>query len=528
MKKKRFIIGSMIIFLAIITMILGMHYKYRLGIRTQPPSEKWSKEVVVSNGNITTKPAIKKINNNYFIAHNDGSKIKIIKTNDLGVKLKETEIDGESEFINSAEIYNEKEKIFLSWIYNKKGTKTLNTIKLDEELGIGDKESIEDIVGSKKIDEKLRAIAFNNRIEIQDIEGTLLGTIEGSGIENLAAVKTDNGYLITYYNTESAMLRAATFDDNNKMIKNADVIMLNKGSSSTFGNMALAYEDGKAHLIMENYSKGEFTGTNHIEFSINDLKGELGKLEYGNNNSFIKYAEPIKTEDGVGFMVTAIRVYGKKQVNRDVMSFNVKDIKDGKIQKLDYASRSMNLSYLSSASEDVALYADFNDVNNYNLCMTSTSQKFKDEYNKVNSKEKELAMGDMIESLGYSISYMFTIGIGWMFPALAIMGVFTFFDYKFNEKQRKIGIVICGVLATLMKIYVIKNVFYVDNLYMLTESMKSIGVGVSICIASSILAYGYAYKRYCQDTEVITLLRTGTALVIDAILTLIVFVPFIK
>ena len=137
MKKRRFIIGSMIIFFAIIVTTLGFHYKYRLGIRKQPPSEKWSKEVIVSNGNIKARPGIEKFNENYFIVHNDESKLKVIKVDDLGTKLKEIEIDGESEFISSIEMYNKEGNIFLSWIYNKKGIKNLVTVKLDEELNIG-------------------------------------------------------------------------------------------------------------------------------------------------------------------------------------------------------------------------------------------------------------------------------------------------------------------------------------------------------------------------------------------------------
>lgn len=527
MKKKRFIIGSMIIFLGIIMITLGMHYKYRLAIRKQPPSDKWSKEVIISNGNIKARPGIEKINENYYIVHNDGSNLKMLKIDDLGTKLKEVEVDGKSEFISCIEIYNEEENMFLSWIYSKKGIKNLVTVKLDKELNIVNTEKIENIVSSKKVDNNLRLIAYNDKVEIQDIDGTLLDTIKDSSIENSTAAKMDEGYLITYYNPESSMLRAAIFS-NNMISKTEDVIMLSKGRSSTFGNMALAYENGEAHLIMENYSKGEFTGTNHVEFSTSDFKGQIEKLSYDNNNRFIKDIAPIKTEEGAGFMATALREYGKKQVNRDVMSFNLSDIKNGYIEEFDFASRSKNLSYLSNGSDEVAVYADYNDFNNYNLCMVSTSQQFKDKYNEVNSKEVKLAIGDIIDSFAYCIAYIFTIGIGWMFPALAIMGVFTFFDYKFNEKQRKIGLIICGVLATIMKIYVIKNVFYVQNLHMLSESMKSFGVGAGICIAASILSYGYAYKRYCDDTEVVTLIRSSTGLMIDTILTLMVFVPFIK
>ena len=68
MKNKMYTIGFIVLFFAII----GFQYKVEYDIRIQPPSVKWSKEVSIFKGNVTTFPKILKNNENNIVAFNDG------------------------------------------------------------------------------------------------------------------------------------------------------------------------------------------------------------------------------------------------------------------------------------------------------------------------------------------------------------------------------------------------------------------------------------------------------------------------
>lgn len=76
----------------IIVILFSFHTYININNRTKPPSDKWSKEVLIAESNITTPPKIIKYKNNYLMAYNDGSNVEIRETSDLGVTEKVTEI----------------------------------------------------------------------------------------------------------------------------------------------------------------------------------------------------------------------------------------------------------------------------------------------------------------------------------------------------------------------------------------------------------------------------------------------------
>jgi hypothetical protein len=82
--RRHFYAGILVIMFIIIT---AFQYNISYQFRIEPPSKEWSKEVPVSEGRVKNYPKLVRYNDNFIIAHDDGSKVKIVMVDKLGKKL---------------------------------------------------------------------------------------------------------------------------------------------------------------------------------------------------------------------------------------------------------------------------------------------------------------------------------------------------------------------------------------------------------------------------------------------------------
>ena len=85
LNKKVFTILLVVFF----TAIAAFHFTLNFSRRNGPPSNEWSKEVLISTGNIQSNPSLIRYKDNYIVAHSDGDKIKVLSVDKLGKKLEE-------------------------------------------------------------------------------------------------------------------------------------------------------------------------------------------------------------------------------------------------------------------------------------------------------------------------------------------------------------------------------------------------------------------------------------------------------
>ena len=130
MKYKMYIISFIVLFFT----ILGFQYKVEYGIRTQTPSDKWSKEVVIAKGDVSTFPKILKNDKNNIVAFNDGDKFRLVVTDELGKKVVEKTFETKAILIKEVNLMKAQGFFYLSFNFYDKGANCLKIIKLDNEL----------------------------------------------------------------------------------------------------------------------------------------------------------------------------------------------------------------------------------------------------------------------------------------------------------------------------------------------------------------------------------------------------------
>jgi hypothetical protein len=112
MKKKMYIISFVVLFFTII----GFQYKVEYDIRSQPPSDTWSKEVVIGKGNVTTYPKILKKDKNNIVAFNDGDKLQLVVTDELGKKIMEKTFETKATLVKEVNLMKAQGFFYLSYI----------------------------------------------------------------------------------------------------------------------------------------------------------------------------------------------------------------------------------------------------------------------------------------------------------------------------------------------------------------------------------------------------------------------------
>jgi hypothetical protein len=86
---------TFVILISIFIGVCGVHFNRHYLFRIQPPSDEWSKEMVISHGNISVTPKIIGYKGGYIITHDDGNRIKLIRIDKAGNIINEKLIQNE-------------------------------------------------------------------------------------------------------------------------------------------------------------------------------------------------------------------------------------------------------------------------------------------------------------------------------------------------------------------------------------------------------------------------------------------------
>lgn len=501
--------------------IIAFHYNYRLNIRKQPPSQKWAKETLISSGQVSTQVKAIKFQENYIVTHNDGGDIKLLLIDKLGNKLNEKTINDGRELISDLNLFNKSEYIYLNWTHFDKGVKISNLVKFDNELNELEKQQIENVVDNIKINENLLLVSYEDRLEIIDIDTNKVITIDENNVQSIAAAEADNRYLITYYDIDDSMFKYFYYVEG-EVTEPSNIIRINKNPTISFENVVLSIDKETAYILYEQEVKGSYNGTKYIKLSFKNNESEVGDLEYG-SNKFFRNLSSAKSENGARVLATCIRRFGKNDIHKDVVDFV---IKDGKITEYNFGSRSKNLSIFPYAVGDMLIYADYSSQKDYNIYMTSESEEAKAVNNIITKEEKKATRIDVLEGILFSFANLMIIAMVWIIPSVMIISIFSFLQYKLNEKiSKKLYLVVCTV-CTIIKLLYIKRSFYPKNSFYFPDVIASTTAVMAICIGISFITYLFSYMKFKKDSEKSAIFTLIPTLVLDSLLTLMVFIPF--
>lgn len=522
--------------------IAGMQYYESYQFRIKPPSEKWAKSVVVSEGKVKNTPKIIAFKGNYVVAHDNGSMVKIIVLDKVGKTLLQKEFPGGDEILFDLNLLTDGSNIYVNWLYSLGNTKNILNLKLNDKLEEIDRWEMTDIRSSIQIGNSVLAISYPGKIVVFDMVSGDKQEADVKLATKLCGTKTDKGYIIAYYDTNE--FRYINY--NMGMPIESKIIMHRPMSSrDMFLKTALACDENYGYIIIDRKYKIDYGQSLIITFPLKESKGEEKLEGYGNYkyevgngtekglrlNPAVDFTySPISVSSGkeARFIIGAPRSYGRSERQFDLLDFTYKD---GKLVSGTYIDNSRQGTTMPWIDGEAIVYLDQTKFGQYNVCLTSQGEAFKSANNVVRKSELKLAALDTVTSLINSIFGVFTVGLKWILPGMFLISIATFFGYKLSERMKVVIFGATCVIVSIIKLMNTKNLFYGYYGNMLPSYLNSVIVGLVITAALSIFTYCNGiikYKRILsKNPDALPILAFVIALFTDSILTQFIYTPFI-
>ncbi|WP_346940426.1 hypothetical protein [uncultured Clostridium sp.] len=516
-KKRMLFISTIIVFLII---LIGNFFN-NYNLLKQPPSEKWSKEVKIGSGLGKNTPLIIKEENRLLVAYEDTKKIKICETDLNGKEIKTTEYAVEEELLKNL-IFTKTDNGY-DLIYNssKSSIDYLERLVLDEGLNLVKKETEEGITFTEQIDSENIVLAYKDKIKVVNTVSNENVEIPVENLRMITANKSKDGLLVCYLEGEQ-LFKAFTVKDG-KASEPFLVKKIIKADKITYGAMSLSSDGENGYLLIEQYVRNEYSSTEVMQFPINGGEGQISTLVV-DKSKYIVNTKGSYSENGAKFYATMGVAFGKKEFQKAIVSF---EIKNGEVSNVEKLTRLRELCIHPYNDEDYIAFLSFEKEGLYDVNIASSNAEFKDANNGPRRDEMVRSLGFVVEGFMFSISYIIIIGFRWIVPALVLTGIVSFFDYKFDDKKKRYMYIILAAITVIMKTYTINKIFYMQYSHMLPTILAPTFVGILISFLIGLVAYVYGYFVYIDDLESIFLGKFSIFMLIDALLTLMVFVPLI-
>lgn len=539
MRRRIYSVILVIIFITITTFQFKLNYESR----QEPPSEVWSKEVLVSSGKLGlyNYPKLISYNNGYAIAHDDGDKIKIIILDNVGNKLNEKSIDAENQSVKDVNLLTDGEYLYVNWIVLNNSINNILNMKLDKNLNLVEKWVTSDVSESNQIGENIMIIAYNNRIEVQDVRSKKVASVNTPVPSKLSGTATKYGYMITYYVPYGAGVRDINGFFNffvNDGVASKPVNIMERPTSATelFLNTAVACDDKNGYIVVERREKENFSNNIIITFPIGSGPGDMSTTGKGREKAFqiqltdqfIYSPGSISSGDEARFIIGYARKSGRTTRQFNLMDFS---IKDGNVIKTAYATRTRQASNLPYSSGDMIVYSSLVKGNEYNIFIASQNEGFKQVNNGVRVEEIRLAFVDIVLELLNAIFSLFSFGLRWLIPGLVFISLMSMFGYKLNLRSKRVIYIIICVISTAFKLYSVHDYYYDIYYKQMPEFLSSVYVGIGISLLISLFSYLFGCNRYFLklkiDEDAFPFICFALALLVDSLLTQLVFTPFV-
>jgi len=515
MKKKKYIISFIVMFF----LILGFQYKVDYDIRTQTPSDKWSKEVAIAKGNVSSFTKILKNDKNNIIAFNDGDKIQLVVTDDLGKKIKEKTFETKSTLVKEVSLLKGQGSFYLSWNSYDNGVNSLKIKKLDKELNELEQTKIENVTETYQIGEDILIVGYKDKIQVLDMAKSSKLNLNIKGATLFSGTKTEKGFMVTYCHGEEGFSYITMENGVASMPKLAGV--LNKSAAMTFLRTATSSDSKDGYLLIEYSVQGDFMGTRILTFALDGSSKDSSEL-YIDDNKHVYNVVGTYSKEGSRFFATTDRVFGVKDWQQSIVEFT---LKDSKVASYSYASRLSGLTTYPAINGDTIAYCSYNKPNDYGVYLASQNDQFKKVNNIHLPIEKKQATLNTLQGFIYSLVYII-YPIKWLIPAALLISIMTFFSYNFTDKKKKLYFVLISIVSFALKMSVVLSNSYGDKIYLLPQILGHKWVGILVSVIISAICYSFGYDLYKEDLEGMAISNFGIALALDTMLTMMIFVPF--
>lgn len=540
MKRGRFytIVGMIII------AIFCFHYSLNYKEAIKPPSEEWGKEVFLSQGNITEFPDIIEYKNNYVVAHQDGDIINVMLIDKLGKKIRESQFASSDSEPKDIDIITDGKSIYINFLLTGADKNTIEILKLDDDLNLVDKTNVKNVTYKIKISENILAVFYDEYVEIKDYLINKVSRFSiGDNIKLPVSAKYKNKYMLGY------MMGVDEFYyiwiEDGKVTEPKLGGNLSEITKVKFRNAIMAIDEENAYVLIEYMFQSKNFGFNLFKFPINGEKdSSYGpfRVKIGTDENEINadYDVDIGTvatygEEPGTFLVSTSRTAAKLKSQTDIVKMKISKAKKDISDKILYIgifkeplSRSKKVSINPVNYKDVVVFIDSVEEGKAKLYITSKDPEFINE-NSGNRKEEAIsAFIQALEGMFFGAVYIVSMGLIWIIPGMAIASLVALIEYKLSKRLRKIMyFVVYGIIFTI-KFYFINKVFHIRGVNLLPSYYNSV-VGFLCMFTISLLCALYGYGKYKKDLEYnVIALRIPSALIVDSIVTLMLYVSFIK
>ncbi len=518
--KNRRKIFLLVIIISFILILTGSYFN-NYNLLKEPPSQTWSKEVKIGTGAGKNTPVIIKEEDRLLVAYDDTKKIKVCETDLNGVVQRTFEYDTDEELFKNIAFARSNDGYVLMYNSSVSQENYMEYINLDKELNVVTREKVKGVDSIYQIDSNNLTIAYSNRIEVVNTLNNVSSAVPAEKVSMISASKCENRILVCYLQNDE-LFKAVTVEDGvasesflvKEMKKTDNIVHTNMSSSSDKEN---------GYILVEESTKGEYKCTKVIKFPVLGGAGEVSNLSV-NDSEYIVNTKGANSEDGGKFYATMTRDFGKKETQQGIVSFTVKD---GQTYDAENVTRLRNLSIFPYSEADYTVFLGFEKRGGYSINIASTSESFKEANNRPRGDEKISALRYTAEGFIYSISYIIIVGFRWLAPLMVISGVVSFLDYKLNDKKKRYMYIILSLVGIALKTKIIYDTFYVQYAYMFPSILAPVAVGICINILIGLIVYWYGYEVYIDDLEGIFIGKFTVFMLMDALLSLMVFVPLI-
>lgn len=510
----------LILFLIIGFSIISLHYFRNYQIRTSVPSSLYSKELKIDSGLIKGYPAFISSEDGYIASYTINNKVILNKIDKIGKKNKTVSINGYSEYVNNINLVHGKNSYFLVFTTYIDGNKKVVEYSFDKNLN-----KISEVTGTNinnviKIDDNSLLYTYDNKVIYKNfIEGSLI-SLNYKGIKMAAGTKTGNTYYIMLMDLDGATKEIAI--ENGKAVEK-NSYLINRTSSMSFKNIAAAADNKNMYSLIEIDLKGETKGVNLLTIPKNGGNITYKAFTIGNNKLFYNLLSVSSGSDAKFIGITNVSLPGGRYAE-ELVEFS---IKDGMGSSINKATRLDKIPYSPSYSGDSMVFFTNEGDDISSLYITSKNERFKEANNAITSQEKSIAATDTISGILTSISFIFVLGITWIFFGVILVGIITFLEFKKENIKTDILLLIGYVMTGLFKTYMIYNTVYVRFAGSVTGFLSNAVIGCLASILISFVCSTFLIYMHKKDEDGMAFFIFFIPLIIDTVLTQLLFVPFL-
>lgn len=517
MTNKKVTSWALAVFFILLTVIQGIYYFSNLKIISSPPSEKWARGIKISSGNIRTNMDFIETDKGIYVVHTTEEGIKLILVDKLGEVINSRKID-QSKYMKSLTLIKDKNQMYLAWISLKGGEKYFNIAGIDENLELKDIERVHEGFKINKIDNENYAVISKDGIRVYSGDLVEKATYKSESREYIDTLIQDESiYILSMHNNS---FYVDTIKDGKKL-KDIRIFVDNPSKVYVYENLTFNKKDENFVLTYDYFIKTKkeknYLDTYNITYNMESKT--YAKKMLSTSGYKLKYID--KMSNGERYISTAQRVIDNRFKSKDIMEF---ELNNGKVVNNVYVSHSKDNSFFPKVGNKYAIYGDASGIDNYDVYITSTETEFKDNANGLKKSDYQYAFIGILQGLLMSLVYLFVFGLSWILPALILFGLGGFILSTAKEKIQKMFFGFIVLVTGGIQLYQLYKAAYSHPV--MPESFGVL-IGMAVIFIIYLVSAAAAFKLYDNDPEVIPLVPFGGILLLESIIVLNIFVPYI-